>query len=389
MSYIIDNFKIIRPSFEGNQSECLDWLAKAHAYVRTTYETDSSKGKSLAENVIFMRRMVEKFCCNQEKIAKRGSEIADFLHSNFSEMKIFNLVQSQFGASMQDRMKFFADSTTQVFEKFYSDIISPPADLIHVTCTGYSSPSPAQLLVSNKNWGGLCNVTNAYHMGCYASIPALRMAQGFLSQATHLKDEQRVDIVHTELCTLHFNPSLHTAEQFVIQSLFADGYISYSIFNKNNHVASPYKNSFEILSLQEVIFPECHDAMTWQLSSFGFSMSISRSVPSIIAENVENFLENMFKKAGYSFAEEKENIIFAIHPGGPKIIEYIADILNLTADKIQFSKEILNKYGNMSSATLPHIWEYISGAQIRKNSLVVSLAFGPGLTIAGVVMRVL
>jgi predicted naringenin-chalcone synthase len=58
----------------------------------------------------------------------------------------------------------------------------------------------------------------------------VRIATGFSTQDGSSGEargaEARVDIVHTELCSLHLQPLRHEAEQLVIQSLFADGCIS-------------------------------------------------------------------------------------------------------------------------------------------------------------------
>ena len=66
-------------------------------------------------------------------------------------------------------------------------------------------------------------MTHAYHMGCYAAMPALRIAAGFVATGS-----RRVDSSHTELCSLHLDPTDHRLEQLVVQSLFADGLIRYS-----------------------------------------------------------------------------------------------------------------------------------------------------------------
>ena len=45
---------------------------------------------------------------------------------------------------------------------------------------------------------------------------------------------------------------------------------------------------------------------------------------------------------------------------------------------------MLHDYGNMSSATLPHVWQRIlEDSRIAAGTPVVSLAFGPGLTMCG------
>ena len=71
-------------------------------------------------------------------------------------------------------------------------------------------------------------------MGCYAAVPAVRIAAGLV--ATRLR--ARVDIVHTELCSLHLDPADHRIEQLVVQSLFADGLIRYSLVADERRPAS-------------------------------------------------------------------------------------------------------------------------------------------------------
>jgi predicted naringenin-chalcone synthase len=47
---------------------------------------------------------------------------------------------------------------------------------------------------------------------------------------------------------------------------------------------------------------------------------------------------------------------------------------------------VLFERGNMSSATLPHIWaKILSEAGVRSGTPVVNLAFGPGLTVVGAI----
>jgi predicted naringenin-chalcone synthase len=53
---------------------------------------------------------------------------------------------------------------------------------------------------------------------------------------------------------------------------------------------------------------------------------------------------------------------------------------------MEYSYRILENMGNMSSATIPHIWKEILEHEPDK-TLVVTLAFGPGLTICGAMME--
>lgn len=70
-----------------------------------------------------------------------------------------------------------------------------------------------------------------------------------------------VDILHTEVCSLHVQAHDHSPEQLVVQSLFADGFIVYSAIQSNQQ--SAMKGSGLLLkALHEEIVPGSADSKT-------------------------------------------------------------------------------------------------------------------------------
>ena len=343
---LLSRFQLIRPPFETTQEETLSWLAEAHA---------QADGTAVLEKLWHVG-------CKPTHIAKRGHVLTDFLHRNWDQMEIY---QPPIGKSLSARSQVFDREVDKIFEQYYPEGALPPEDLIHVSCTGYVSPSGAQKIVSKRNWGEVTTVTHAYHMGCYGSIPAIRMGRGFL--------KKQVDIVHTEICSLHTNPSLHQSDQLVSQSLFADGFMKYSLLP---HCEEPH---LKLHMVREEIIPHSSKAMTWNVESWGFQMSLAKEVPVLIVRHLPNYL----KRLGIP-----EGALFAVHPGGPKILAHVQKLLCLSDEQIRFSFQVLKEYGNMSSATLPHIWQKIlEDPSVSSGTPIVSLAFGPGLTIAGALME--
>jgi predicted naringenin-chalcone synthase len=116
-------------------------------------------------------------------------------------------------------------------------------------------------------------------------------------------------------------------------------------------------------------------------------MTLARDVPDKIARSLSPFLATLLQQAGQSSAAV-ETAVFAIHPGGPKIVDQVAATLKLRESQIAHSRSVLRERGNMSSATLPHIWQAITrSSTVQAGDLVVSLAFGPGLTLSGAVLQ--
>jgi predicted naringenin-chalcone synthase len=355
----ISNFRVIRPRFESLQEKTLDWLFCIHA--ETEKESPEFCLASLQETI-------DRVGCKKEHIAKRGHMVPDYLHKDFEAMHIYNVRASKQGASLSARSSFFEAYADEIFENYYPVGSKAPDDLIHVSCTGYVSPSGAQKIVSKRGWQ--TTVTHAYHMGCYAAIPAVRIARGFLSYS------DSVDVVHTEICSLHTHPSDHRKDQLLSQALFADGFIKYSIHKK---AEGPH---FRLLGVREEILRDSMESMTWKVGAHGFEMVLLKEIPVLLTRALTPFVKALCSE--YPL----QDALFAIHPGGPKILQYAQKELSLTDAQMRWSYHVLKECGNMSSATLPHVWDCIlKDESIPSGSVVVSLAFGPGLTVVGSIME--
>jgi predicted naringenin-chalcone synthase len=334
MEVALGNFQSIDPELILTQEETLAKIEEAH---------QSNGGENIGI-------LLKRFGVKPQQIATRRMETLDLPLRN---------------ASIYERNEFFGQRTFQRFQDFYPEGVQPPAHLGHVTCTGDVSPSAPQLLVNEREWSRSTEVTHAYHMGCYAALPAIRLSEGLVASR-----HKPVDIVHTELCALHLDGSLHSPEQLVVQSLFADGLIKYT-------VAPPktFAHGFRVAKILERIVPGSFEDMSWIPSSQSMRMTLSREVPKKIGLHLREFVDEL---CGVELLKTAQ---FAVHPGGPRIIDAVKETLELSEEQVSASRSILNSRGNMSSATLPHVWQKMLNDGVR--GPVISLAFGPGLTIFG------
>lgn len=379
----LSNFKVILPRYQRAQDYAFGWLAAAHARAEATANGANGHSQIEQEWLTRMERLVRRYGCSPTSIGKRYSELEDFLHQDWARMQIFNLLESAEGRGLDARNQYYAEMANRALNDFFADEAAAPADLLHVTCTGYASPSAIQRLLDAKEWHTQTRATQVYHMGCYAAVPALRVARGLLLNPQG-EGTPRAEIVHTELCTLHFNPRDHRPEQLVVQSLFADGHIRYALTLQED--APPA--GFEVLAVREEVVPNTLADMTWVPSEWGFRMTLAREVPEKIAAALPGYLNRLFAQAGECYETARDRACFAVHPGGPRIIDSVQVLLGLREDQVALSRALLFEHGNMSSATLPHVWaRMVQTPEIKSGTLVGSLAFGPGLTIAGALFR--
>lgn len=399
--FLLGDFRIQRPRYQADHAASVRWLSSAHAKSEAVLRGPGFDDGPFRRS---MERHVSRFGCGAESLAVRGHDLEDFTHLDWPRMRIFDLDKDPRGAGMSARMEVFDEIADRVLEGFYplpsgeaaaggapgcgaSGGEAPPVELIHVSCTGYVAPSAAQKLVTRRGWQQHVAVMHAYHMGCYASMPAIRMATAFLASprnraAAAAGPGARVDIVHTEACTLHLNPSRHEPEQLVVQSLFSDGHIRYSARPDDGG------KGLRFLGVHEEIIPGSLGAMGWILGDTGMRMILAREVPEMISASLRDFLRRLFDRTGTDPAEALARGLFAVHPGGPRIIDKVAALLELQPVQVAASRAVLKAHGNMSSATLPHVWADMSNdAAVPSGTLITSLAFGPGLTVYGAVLR--
>src|SRR5579862_2990683 len=299
--------------------------------------------------------------------------------------KAYGDLRTPTGELLDARMDLFEDTACQVFERLYGDTsATPPDDIVHVSCSGYVSPSPVQIFLSKRNWLNTA-VTHSYHMGCYGAFPAIRTALGLVgsSYVSLPARKQRVDLVHTEFLSLHFDLLGDEADNFVTSTLFADGFIKYSA-SPLAEFAKRRSPGLKILAIDEHILPDSLPEMTLRPGPLQFDMSLSKRVPFMIRDSIADFVRSIFGQVGLDFEREKAAMIFAIHPGGPAILNQIRGKLGIEEFAVAMSRRVLYEHGNMASATAPHIWKSIvDSPEIPAGSKILSMAFGPGLTVIG------
>ncbi|MEO6834909.1 MAG: 3-oxoacyl-[acyl-carrier-protein] synthase III C-terminal domain-containing protein [Candidatus Tumulicola sp.] len=358
-------------------------IAQSAKRCLTTEPERLELGRSIAERM-------ERFGASSQHIAARqvGVLTSSFVTHDPSATgmkKTYGDLRVATGEPLDSRMSLFEETACSVLDRIYDgNTTAPPGGIVHVTCSGYVSPSPVQIFLSRRGWLNTA-VTHSYHMGCYGAFPAVRTAVGLVgSSYTSLpRTKKRVDIVHTEFLSLHFDLLGETPDAFVTSTLFADGFIKYSAYPQSEF-AKGGKRGLRILAFEERILPDSLPEMTLRPGPLQFDMSLSKRVPFLIRDSIADFVVSISAQAGIDFENEKSKMVFAIHPGGPAILNQIRNRIGIEESQIALSRKVLFENGNMASATAPHIWQQIAESDdIPLGSKVLSMAFGPGLTVIG------
>lgn len=260
--------------------------------------------------------------------------------------------------------------------------------LITVSCTGFVAPGFDLQLFKTLPLNSTVKRTHIGFMGCHGALNALRVGNGYCSEDSN----NVVLICATELCSMHFQYGW-SKEILVSNALFADGSaalimtsdrtessdtISTSKSSTNDRSATDEQTSANInyANSASYVVPDTEAAMSWRIGDNGFTMSLANNVPDLIRTNLPPFLETWLAQNGLSVMDIRG---WAVHPGGPRILDAVEDALKLSPEALSTSRQILSECGNMSSPTVLFILQRLLGLGDKLPCVV--LGFGPGLTI--------
>jgi predicted naringenin-chalcone synthase len=346
------------PPFSATQEEIYDWMAASFTnhpsivrWLRTLYAYSG--------------------------IQKRYTSIPDFLQpvqeSRFAPGQPLSAV-----ATTAERMAIYERESVplaiQAAEQALAEVASATdatrqavvdsiTHLVTISCTGFFAPGLDLAISRELGLPSTLGRTMIGFMGCSAMFNGLRTAH----QTVCSDPAARVLIVSVELCSLHIQPGV-ARENLISASLFADGASACVV-----GMPEPGQGNFFLLDqLHTEVKPETGEEMVWQIGDYGFELKLSPRIPKHLSEVAPQILSELFPEQPPAF--------FAIHPGGPAILDELAKFLELDEAAMQPSRAVLADYGNISSATILFVLDALRQTLNHPQS-GVAMAFGPGLTI--------
>jgi len=272
------------------------------------------------------------------------------------------------------RMQFFEEHafglTAQALDDLGFDAFKDEVThLIIVSCTGFYAPGLDVEIVERFGLKPAVERTILGFMGCYAAIPALKLARHIVRSDPQAK----VVVVNLELCTIHLQET-EDIEQILCFLLWGDGCSA--------SLVSAETSGIELHSFHATVIPETWDQMAWRVGASGFDMLLSGQVPLTLARAIPRHVQTMI-----GGRRLQDITLWALHPGGRSILDAIGEALGLDDKALRYSREVLRRFGNMSSATIMFVLKSMLSAK-SASGLGCGMAFGPGLTAESMIFEV-
>lgn len=230
--------------------------------------------------------------------------------------------------------------------------------VIVTTCTGFYAPGLDFDAVRYLGLDSSVERTMIGFMGCYAAINALKQARHIIRS----QPQESVLVINLEVCTLHLQESQNLGEvlSFLV---FGDGCAA--------SLVSARPQGLELTSFRAISAADTSDLITWHIGDQGFDMVLSGQVPLSVGKALHAHKEELLNGGRVTQ--------WAVHPGGRSVLDAVEEALDLPSTALSHSRDILRRFGNMSSATVMFVLQSIMQSA-SPGELGCAMSFGPGLT---------
>lgn len=272
---------------------------------------------------------------------------------------------------MQEAPKLGANAVQRALNQagLHADEID---EFIVVSCTGVDCPGLDVHIAADMKMSPHLRRSAIVGMGCHALLPALNNAMA----AVQMRPQSKVLVLTLELCTLHLQHT-KSLQNIIASALFADGASAAVIGHSDKH-----PRLLDHMVYTDYSRPE---EIAFHPGDTGYHISLSTKVPKILRELLPPVLGKFLKQNKLNL-----NAIdhWLVHPGGTRILDYVEESLDLSADKLQHSRSVLRNYGNMSSATLLFVLEEtLRQENPQPGQYGLLIGFGAGLSLEFVLVQ--
>lgn len=246
--------------------------------------------------------------------------------------------------------------------------------IVFVSSTGISTPSLDAYLMNERPFReDVCRMP-LWGLGCAGGAMGLGRADDWLQA----HPDKTALVICCELPSLTFQKDDTHIRNLIGTAIFGDGTGAVVMTG----VDSPYRTYSKrhgprILATSSHTKKDSTSVMGWDVTNRGLEVIFSKEVPDMVdpfwREHVQSFCQN-------NTLDIDSIHSFIAHPGGKKVLENMEKSLPISTDKLKHSYSVLEKHGNMSSATVLYVlYDWMRSGE-HPNEKSILCALGPGFS---------
>ncbi|MFE5141354.1 type III polyketide synthase [Streptomyces fagopyri] len=241
--------------------------------------------------------------------------------------------------------------------------------LVFTSVTGVATPSIDARLAGRLGLRPDVKRLPLFGLGCAGG------AAGLARTHDHLlgRPDDTAVLLSVELCSLTFQRDDASMANLVATGLFGDGAAAVVAHGANRPAGTAGPT---IVDTRSHLYPDTGRVMGWDIKDSGFQVVLDPRIPDVVrrylADDVEGFL-------GDHGLKPADVTAWVCHPGGPKILEAVTEVLDLPDGALDVTWRHLADVGNLSSSSVLHVLrDTLSERRPPPGTPGVLLAMGPG-----------
>lgn len=242
------------------------------------------------------------------------------------------------------------------------------------TCTGYLCPGLSGYVAEGLGLRKDVRGFDLVGQGCAGALPNWQLAAAMLGA----RQSDHVLSICVEVCSaamyLDNDPGV-----LISACLFGDG-AGAAVLSRQRPVGS---RSIEWRDTESLTNPGEREALRFEHRGGLLRNVLTRAVPRIAAEHVEEILTAVLRRAGLGRGDIRTWIM---HAGGRDVLLALQERLTLRPDDLALSTDALRRYGNLSSAFVYFVLEAALREKAPGGWWWMS-SFGAGFTCHGALLK--
>lgn len=235
--------------------------------------------------------------------------------------------------------------------------------IVTVSSTGIATPTLEARMQARMGFRTDVQRVPVFGLGCAGGVTGLSLA----ARLAAAMPGQRVLMVAVETCTLAFRGRAPGKADIVATMLFGDGAAAACISTAGEGPA--------LGTGIEHTWPDTLSIMGWTVEPDGLGVVFDRSIPAFVKEHLDMVVRQAAERLGLPL-ERLARLV--CHPGGARVVEAIESALALGQGSLDHERDVLRRYGNMSSPTVLFVLDRVLGSGLRGKMMLAAL--GPGFT---------
>ncbi|WP_405896464.1 type III polyketide synthase [Streptomyces sp. NBC_00727] len=249
--------------------------------------------------------------------------------------------------------------------------------LMFTSVTGVAAPSVDARLVGRLGLRPDVKRLPVFGLGCVAGAAGVARLHDYLLG----RPDDVAVLLSVELCSLTFQRWDATPANLVATALFGDGAAAVVALGAGRGSGE----GPEVVATRSRMYPDTAHVMGWDIRDTGFKVMLDPGVPDVVRRHLADDVREFLAEHGL---KPKDVAHWVCHPGGPKVLEAVSDVLSLPEGALDVTWRSLAEVGNLSSASVLHVLrDTLEQRRPERGSPGLLMAMGPGFCSELVLLR--